>query len=564
MTVDGSPRGRSRPASLPQLLRSGAYERSWLRVDALAGLTVAAMLVPQAMAYAELGGLPPSAGFRAALVALPVYVLIGTSRHLGIGPEPGTAILAAAAAVTLAGGDPDRYAALMATIAGLVGAMALVAGVLRLGFVADLLSKPVLVGYITGVGITLLTSQIQAFSGIPIDADNPFVRVRELVTGLDEVDGTTLGIGAGTLAVILLLRRHRPSWPGALLGLAGSMIAVAVLDLDASVVGDIEAALPSPDLPDVGWADVRDLLPAAAGVALIGYTDNILTARSIASRQGYEVDADRELLALGAMNAAGSVVGGFPMSSSASRSFVPASLGSRSQLSSVVTLGAVLVLLVVGRDLLAEIPSAGLAAVIVAAGLAVIDVDGFRRIAGVSRAELAVAAITCVAVIGIDLLVGVLVAVGLSILLTLARVARPHDAILGEGAGLDGWIALDDERANALPGLLVYRFDAPLFFGNAEWFGERVRLAIDQNPGEERTVVLDLEGIGSIDTTAVDALGDLLDELDAEGVIVAVARPNRRVAALLDRSGLTERIGPSRVFPTINAAVADHRRRSAE
>ncbi|MDJ0770875.1 MAG: SulP family inorganic anion transporter [Ilumatobacter sp.] len=549
--------------SLPQLVRRGEYERAWLRPDVLAGLTVAAMVVPQAMAYAELGGLPPSAGFRAVLVALPIYVLIGTSRHLGIGPEPGTAILAAAAAAGLAGGDPDRYAALMATIGVLVGLFALLAGVLRLGFVADLLSKPVLVGYITGVGTTLLTSQLRSFTGVSIDADNPFRRVWEFVTSLDQIDGATVGIGLATLAVIMLLRRYRPTWPGALIGLGGSMVTVALLDLDVGVVGDIEAALPRFGVPDVGWGDVGSLVPAAAGVALIGYTDNILTARSISAKQDYEVDADRELFALGAMNTVGGFAGGFPMSSSASRSFVPATIGSKSQLSSAVTFVAVLVFLLVGRSLLAEIPSAGLAAVIVAAAFAVIDVAGFRRLAKLSRAETALAAITCLAVIGIDILVGVLVAVGLSVLITLGRVARPHDAVLGAGGeDLDGWIELDDERATPLPGLLVYRFDAPLFFANGEYYRERLQAALVRNPGEETGVILDMEGIGSIDTTAVDHLAELFDDLEADGITISLARPNHKVHDMLIRSGLQDRLGEERVYPTINAAVAAYQRRS--
>ncbi|MDH3302174.1 MAG: SulP family inorganic anion transporter [Acidimicrobiia bacterium] len=547
--------------SLPELVRGGSYRRSWLRPDVLSGLTVAAMLVPQAMAYAELGGLPPSAGFRAALVALPIYALIGTSRHLGVGPEPGTAILAAAAAAQLADGDPLRYAALMATIAGLVGIIALLAGVFRFGFVAELLSKPVLVGYITGVGLTLLTSQLRSFTGVGIDADNPFVRVGQFVARLDQIDPTTLAVGLSTLLVILVLRRHRPSWPGALIGLGGTMLAVAAADIDIAVVGDIDAALPRLDVPGVGWADVTSLLPAAAGVALIGYTDNILTARSISAGRGYEIDANRELLAFGAMNVAGSMSGGFPMSSSASRSFVPATIGSRSQASSIVTFAVVVAFLLVGTSILAEIPQAGLAAVIIAAAFAVIDLEGFRRIAALSRSEAALAVVTCLAVIGVDLLTGVLVAVGLSMLLTLGRVARPHDAILGEGAGLDGWIEVHDDRAQPLWGLLVYRFDGPLFFANGEYFLERVRAAIEANPGEETSVVLDMEGIGSVDTTAVEHLESLIEELEAKDIVVSLARANTKVLDLLTKAGVIAHLGPDRVFPTINAAVEDHRRR---
>jgi len=526
----------------------------------VAGLTVAAMLIPQAMAYAELGGLPPSAGFRAALVALPVYALLGTSRHLGIGPEPGTAVLSALAVAPLAAGDPVRYAALMATLAGLVGLVALVAALLRLGFVADLLSKPVLVGYITGVGLTLLSSQLRSFTGVDIDADSFFPRFGQFVTRLDGIDGPTLAVGLATLTVILVLRRLRPELPGALIGLAGSLVAVAVFELDVAVVGDIEAALPSPAIPHVGLDDVVELAPAAAGVALIGYTDNILTARSIAARERYEVSADRELLALGAMNLAGGLGGGFPVSSSASRSFVPATLGSKSQLSSLVTLLATLVFLLVGRSLLAEIPRAGLAAVIVAAAFAVIDIEGFRRLASISRRETLLAVATTLAVITTDLLLGVLVAVALSMVITLSRVARPHDAVLGQGEGLDGWISLDDERAHSLPGLLVYRFDAPLFFANAEYYRERLRTAMIDNPGEETAVILDFEGIGSIDTTAIDHLDELCDEMAVEGITLSLARANETVASALDRAGLIDKVGPERVFPTINAAVADFRR----
>ena len=419
-----------------------------------------------------------------------------------------------------------------------------------------------LVGYITGVGLTLLTSQLRSFTGVAIDADNPFARVGQFATRLDQIDVATLGVGAATLLVIVSLRRHRPSWPGALLGLGGAMLAVALVDIDVAVVGEIEAAAPTFDVPDVAWADFTSLFPAAAGVALIGYTDNILTARSISAKQGYDIDANRELLALGAVNVAGSVAGGFPMSSSASRSFVPATIGSRSQLSSIVTFLAVVAFLLVGRSILAEIPRAGLAAVIVAAAFAVIDLRGFRRIAALSRSEAALAVVTCLAVVGVDLLTGVLVAVGLSMLLTLGRVARPHDAILGEGAGLDGWIELGDERAKPLSGLLVYRFDGPLFFANGEYFLERVKSAISANPGQETSVVLDMEGIGSVDTTAVDHLEELIVELEADGIVVSLARANTKVLGLLTRAGLVDRLGTDRVFPTINAAVEDHRRRT--
>ncbi|MFN3219409.1 MAG: SulP family inorganic anion transporter [Acidimicrobiales bacterium] len=549
------------PRSLPEIVAGGSYERAWLRPDLLAGLTVAAMVVPQAMAYAELGGLEPSAGFRAILVALPIYALLGTSRHLGVGPEPGTAVLAAVAVAPLAGGDPDRYLALMAALAGMVGALGILGGLLRLGFVANLLSKPVLVGYITGVGLTLLSSQLASFTGVPIDADSFFPRFGEFFTRLDQTDSATIGVGIVTLAIIMGLRRYRPALPGALIGLAVTITAVAVADLDVALVGQIEAALPTPGVPDIAFADLADLAPAAAGLLLIGYTDNILTARSIAAKERYDIDPNRELFALGGMNAATAFGGGFPMSSSASRSFVPASLGSRSQMSAVFTFAAVVVFLLVGQPLLERIPRPALAAVVIAAAFAVIDIEGFRRLARIDRTETALAAVTALAVITTDLLTGVLLAVALSAVITLGRVARPHDAILGEGSGLDGWIDVADERAQTLPGLMVYRFDAPLFFGNVGYFEDRIELLLEQNPGPERHVVLDLEGIGSIDTTAVEELIEIVEALHTAGIGVSLARGNSSVLGVIERSGLAELVGSEHIHPTINAAVAAFRRR---
>ena len=545
--------------SLPQLIRSGEFRPNWLRADAIAGLTVAAMLVPQAMAYAELGGLPPSAGFRAALIALPIYALIGTSRHLGVGPEPGTAVLAALTVAPLAGGDPDRYLALMALMAGLVGLFSLVAGLLRLGFIAELLSKPVLVGYITGVGLTLLSSQLASLFGADVTAGDFFPRFAEFLTGLGSIDGATTAVGVGSLLIIVGLRRVAPTVPGALVALGLATIAVALFDVDVSTVGDIDAALPTPGLPDVGLSDVVDLLGPAAGLLLIAYTDNILTARSIATKQGYSIDPNRELVALGAMNAAGAFGGGFPVSSSASRSIVPASLGSRSQASSVISFVAVIGVLIAGRSLLAEIPRAALAAVVVAAAFAVIDVAGFKKLFTISRPEAALAAITCMAILTVDLLFGVLVALVLSGLLMLHRVARPHDAILGQGQGLDGWIDARDPRAEHQPGLLVYRFDAPLFFANADEYAKRIALALDENPSEETHVILDFEGIGSLDSTAAERLEQLHDEITGNGLTLAIARANTEVLEVIDRSGLGERLGEGSIFPTINAAVAAFR-----
>jgi len=553
---------------LPGLERLRRYQRSWLPVDLLAGLTVGAMLVPQGMAYAELADMPPVTGFYAALLALIAYAFVGSSRHLGVGPEPGTAILAATGVGAIAAGDPERYLALMAALALIVGAICLLAAVARLGFIANVLSKPVLVGYITGVGLTLLSSQYAKFTGVPIDSDDFFSRTRDLLTGLGEIDGLTVVVGASTLVLIQVLRWKVPAIPGALLGVVLATVAAVAFSLETDglvLVGDVPQGLPSFGLPDVGGGDLVDLLPVALGIALVGYSDNVLTGRAIGARMGYRVDPNQELAALGITNLCAGFSQGFPISSSASRTAVPASLGSKSQLVGIVAAIVVIATLLFLSPVLAEIPQAALAAVIIAAALAIIDVTGFQELWSVSRAEFALAATSALAVMVFDVLTGVLVAVGLSLLVALGRIATPHDAILGAGQDLDGWVDAEAHPgARTLPGLLVYRFDAPLFFANANRYRERLELLVEENPGEEKWLVLDFEGVGEADTTAVDMLVELLDEHTREGRVICIARANDRVLRRLARAGLLEPDGPAIVFPTINAAVRAFQQRPTD
>lgn len=555
---------------LPGLAVLRRYQRSWLRGDLFGGLTVGAMLIPQSMAYAELAEMPPVYGFYAVLGALVVYALVGTSRHLGVGPEPGTAILAATGVGAIAAGDPARYITLMAALALVVGALCVVAAAVRLGFVSSLLSKPVLVGYITGVGLTLLSSQIAGFSGIDIDSDSLFPRLAEAARELSDVHVSTLLVGAATLATILVLRQVAPRLPGALIGVVGAGVVVAALGLDdegVALVGAIPAGLPTPAAPDVSLADLGQLVPIAAGIALVGFTDNLLTARSIAGRRNDRdadpIDANQELLALGLTNLTAGVSQGFPVSSSASRSAVPASLGSTTQLISLVAASFVVAALTVLRPLLEHIPRAALAAVIIAAAIAIIDVPGFRSLGRVSRAETSLAIITVLGVVVFDVLVGVVIAVVLAVLVALYRIARPHDAVLGDYPGLDGWVDVEAyPEATTDPGLLVYRFDAPLFFVNVDRYCERVEQVLADNAGPEDWLVLDFEGIGDVDATAVDALRGLLErlaELDID--VVAVARANDPVLDRLGRSALLSPDGALVVFPTINSAVRAYRER---
>ena len=536
------------------------YQRSWLRPDVLAGLTVGAMLIPQSMGYAELAGLAPQYGFYAVIGALVVYALVGTSRHLGVGPEPGTALLAVSGVGVVAAGDPARYVTLMAALALLVAGVCMLAWVLRLGYLASMLSKPVLVGYITGVGLTLVSSQLSGLTGVPIDADDFLPRLGQFVTRLGEIRWPTAALGAATLALMLVVRWRRPTAPTALIGVVLATAAVALFSLaehGVVLVGSIPAGLPRPGLPDVSWGDLSALLPAAAGIALVGFTDNVLTARAIAARHGYRIDPNQELFALSLTNLSSGLSQGFPLSSSASRTAVPASLGSRTQLVSVVAAAFVVASLLLARPLLSEIPRTALSAVILLAAFIIIDVPGFVSLAKVSPAECALAVVATTAVLVLGVLYGILFAVGLSIAVALAHIARPHDAVLGDMPDIDGWVDIE-EYPNAVtsPGLVVFRFDAPLFFVNAERFSDRVRQVLLDNPGTEEWFVMDCEGIGALDASALDALRELFEVLAGEGVqVIAVARANERVLHRLERAELLQPVGPLHAFPTINGAV---------
>lgn len=542
------------------------YGAEGVRADIVAGLTVGAMLLPQSMAYAELAKMPASAGFHAVMLALVAYAFVGTSRHLGVGPEPGTAILAATGVAAIAAGDPSRHVALMAVLAAMVGLLCLAASALRLGFVAELLSKPVLVGYITGVGLTLVSSQLGKATGMSVKGDGFFPRLADFGPRALEVRPLTLAVTLATLAALLLMRRFTPRLPAALVAVSLATAASVLFDLPSHgvrSVGAIDASLPRLALPQLRWDDLTALAPTAVGLMLVGYTDNVLTARSVGSRHGYRIDANQELAALGVINLCSSVSGGFPISSSASRTAVPASLGSKSQRVGLVACTFVGLAVLGAGSLLARMPEAALAAVILAAALSIIDLDAFRRLFAVSRKEFAVAVSGALAVMTLDVLNGVLVAVGASAILALGRIAFPHDAVLARADSLDGWVDAEKYGLEPSEGILVYRFDAPLFFANASRFRERLSTVLEENPGREEWVVLDFEGVGEIDTTALDMLEELATELVKNGAVVAVARANARALTRLERARLVEPAGPLRAFPTINGTVRAFRERGA-
>lgn len=526
-------------------------------------MTVAAYLIPQVMAYATVAGLPPVVGLWATIAPLAVYALLATSRQMSVGPESTTALLTAVALAPLAAGDPRRYAALAAVLALLVGALCLVAALARLGVLADLLSRPVLIGYLAGTAGLMIVGQLGRVTGVPVEGETAMAQLRSFVANLGSWHPATAILAATVLVALLVMARWTPRAPGPLLAVLAATLAVAVFSLERfgiAVVGSVPAGLPVPALPTLAMADVAALLLPAAGIAVVGFSDNALTARAFAARHGRHVQVNTELAALGATNVAAAVTHGFPVSSSGSRTTIADLMGARTQLYSLVCLASVLVVLFGATGVLAQFPMAALGALVVYAALRLIDVAEFRRIGRFRRSELLLALVTTGSVLVLGVLYGVLVAVALSVFDLLRRIARGHDAVLGFVPGLAGMHDVDDyPAARPLPGLVVYRYDAPLFFANAEDFRTGALAAVDWSAEHTgvpvRWFVLNVEANVEVDLTALDAVEQVRAELAARGIVFALARVKQDLRVALDAAGLTTRIGPDHLFPTLPTAV---------
>ena len=560
-SVGGAPRWRRLLPGLGALL---GYRRSWLKGDVLAGMTVAAYLIPQVMAYAGVAGLPPVAGLWAILPALALYAVLGSSRLLSVGPESTTALMTATVVGPLAAGDPARYATLAATLAIAVGLLCVLAWATRLGFVADLLSRPVLIGYLAGVALIMIVDQLPKLTGARTTGSAFFPQLWSFVRHLARVHAATVLFTVVALGVLFTVAHFFRSVPGPLLVVAFGTAAVSVFDLDGrygiTVIGDVPLGLPVVAVPDL--AELPHLVLPAVGVLLVGYTDFILTARAFARRddEGPGLDANQEFLALGAANLGAGTLHGFPVSSSASRTALASSAGARSQAYSLVAGAAVLAVLLFLSPLLARTPTAVLGALVVYAAVRMIDLSGFRRLASFRRRELLLALGCLAGVLALDILYGVLVAVGLSIAELLTRVARPHDAVQGLVPGVAGMHDVDDyPQARTIPGLLVYRYDSPLFFANAEDFRNRALAAVDEQPEPVRWFVLNTEANVEVDITALDAVEELRRELAHRGIVFALARVKQDLLDDLTAYGLADTVGNERIFPTLLTAVAAYR-----
>ena len=553
---------------MPGLQKLRSYRRGWLRGDVLAGLTVAAYLIPQCMAYGELAGVEPVAGLWAILPPMVIYALFGSSPQLSIGPESSTAVMTAVAIAPLAAARSDTYIGLAALLAIIMGLVCIVGYFARLGFLADLLSKPVLTGYMAGIALIMIGGQLGKITKVEIKSNAFFGQISEFISQLELAHNPTLILSIVVLIFLFAFQHRFPNAPIPLIAVLLSTAAVAMFKLDArgvAVVGAIPAGLPHLAIPQVSIDDISTLVASAVGISIVGYSDNVLTARAFANRNNYKIDANQELLALGVANFGNGLLQGFPISSSGSRTVIGDSVGSKSQLYSLVAMVAVIIVLLFFRPVLALFPKAALGAIVIYAATRLIEVGEFIRLYRFRSSEFILAVATTIAVLATDILVGVGIAVSLSVIELFSRVARSHDAVLGRVPDLAGLHDIDDwPEATTIPGLVIYRYDAPLCFANAENFKERSLEAIETEKKPVEWLLLNMEANVEIDITAIDMLSELRDELIAKNVTFAMARVKQDLYLDLKRAGFLSNLTAEHIYPTLPTAIAAFEQRHQE
>ncbi len=550
---------------LPGVRALASYRISWLRRDVVAGLVLTTLLVPQGMAYAELAGLPAITGLYTTILCLVGYALFGPSRILVLGPDSSLGPMIAATILPILGsnGSPERAIALASMLALIVGAIMIAAGIARLGFVADLLSKPTQIGYMNGLALTILIGQLPKLFGFSTDANGLINEAKAFVNGLSagEAVGAAVAVGVLSLVLILALGRWLPRIPGVLVAVLAAIVASSVFSLadhGVSLVGTLPQGFPPLTVPSP-ISDLPLLIAGAMGIALVALTDTISTASSFAARTGQEVDGNGEMIGIGAANVAAGFFQGFPVSTSGSRTAVAEQAGAKTQLTGVVGAAAIVLMLVLVPGLLKDLPNPTLAAVVIAASLSLADIPGTVRLWRQRRVEfvLSITAFLGVALLGV--LQGIAVAVGLSILNVFRRAWMPYQTTLGRIPGLAGEHDVRlHPHAEHLPGLVIFRFDAPLFFANARTFRDRIRRLAAADP-RPQWIVIAAEPITDVDTTAADMLADLDEELNANGTSLVFAELKDPVRDKLERYELIGPLDPAHFFPTLDAALQAYR-----
>ncbi len=546
------------------------YQRSWLANDLGAGLSVAAIALPVGIAYAELAGVPTVVGMYSAIFPLLAYAIFGSSRQLMVGPDAATCLMVAASLGHLSGGDPERYLALLVVLTLMTGVLYVVAGIARLGFIANFLSHPILVGFLNGIALLIVAGQLPKLFGYASEAGDFLPKLAEFVARIDQVHLPTLGLGLGLLVLMVAIRRLAPKLPAALLVVIVGIVAVHALDLESqgvAILGEVPAGLPTFHFAILDPVTYRALFGDAAALMLISFTSGVLTAKSFAGRNRYQINANQEMIAFGAANILTGLAQGFPVTGADSRTAVNDAMGGKTQLVGIVAAGTMLIILFFLTEPLAHVPNAGLAAVIMVAALGLFNFSELRELFVISRRELLLSLATTLGVLLLGALPGVFLAVGLTFIWLLSVTSRPHDAILGrtKDIGVRGFHDLKDyPEATTYPGLLIYRFDSDLVFFNVDYFKERLLQTVAASKTPVEWIVVDASPINILDVTAVQKVGELREELAAQGVILAFARAKRSLARFFT-GGWFDQVREANTahnFTTVRAAVNAFRKRS--
>lgn len=546
---------------VPGVLIMRNYQRGWIKGDVIAGITVAAYLIPQVMAFASIVGLPAVVGLWAVLGPMAIYFVLGTSRKMSIGPESTTVLMTAAGISALVGaaGGPEHMAEVAALLAIAVGAVCLIGYVGRLGFLTRLLSRPVLVGYLLGIALLMFISQLSEVTKVETSGEQSWQEVASFFQNIHNAHIPTVLMALAVFVLLFLARWIAPKFPAPLLVLLVAAGAVAVFGLDRydlEVIGEIPRGLPELRLPDFSTVDIWALMPYAVGIAIVGFSDNILTARAFAAEKDEPIDANQELLALGAANIANGLFQGFPVSTSGSRTVLGNTAGAKTQVHSLVVIAIVVMVLLFAGPVLESFPEAALGALVMYAAVQLIDIEELRRIARFRKSELIITAATASALTLFGVLVGIGFAIALSILDLIRRITSPYADVLGYAPGVAGMHSLDDyPDSQPVEGLVVFRYDSPIFFANADDFSARAKQAIDRSPHPIRWFLLNAEANTEMDLTAVDALEKLRVDLESQGIRFAMARVKQNLSRSLAPTGFIKSVGKQYVFTTLPTAV---------
>ncbi len=550
---------------VPGLALFRNYQRSWFIDDLLAGVTVCIVMIPSVIAYSGIIGLPPQYGLYAALVPLIIYPLFGTSRQVIVGPDIAISLLIASAVTPLAGGDPAHAVALAGMVALLSGLVLILAARVHVGAVADYLSKPVLVGYMTGAALILVASQLNKLFGVTLEHNDFFPRLIELAGKLSSAHRLTLTFGLALLALLLLMRHFMPRVPPALAICTIATVASLAFGLEnrgLAIVGQLPRGLPRFAFPQADWRDLHQLLPAAFGIAFLTYTEGILLARAFAAKNGYEVSPNQELAALGLADLFTGLFQGFSITGSQARTAICDSAGGRTQLASLLAALTLALFLLFLTPLITHLPQVALAVVLIYGGLTLVEFTVMHRIYRHYPRSAWVAAITTLAVLAAGVVPGILVGVVLSLLGLINRISRPPDAILREIPGHGFHDLGDSPIGDTIPGLLVYRFYAPLLFSNSSYFVQRIRSLVAECSAPVIWLLLDAQAITDIDVTASECLHDLHAELVEKGIALKIAHANRPLRSVLENTGLATELKEDSFYSSVHECVAAFKARS--